>query len=59
VVEIAFLQRECGQRRHLGRKIIVARAFAADRRDRQNKIADGRAVFDAAAFAEEEARLSV
>ena len=49
-----FLERERRKRRHLGRKVVVACAFAADCRDGKDEVTEFCAVFDASAFAEEE-----
>lgn len=49
-----LLEGEGGQGGHFGRKVVVAGAFAADGGDREDEVADGGAVLEAAAFAEEE-----
>ena len=52
-----FVQLERRQRGHERRQIIVRRSFAANRADRQDEVADLGRVLEAAALAQETARL--
>jgi hypothetical protein len=54
-----FLQGKGGQRGHLGGEVVVAGAFTPDGRDGQDEVADGCAVLEPAALAEEQHGLRV